>query len=348
MLCDRPETTVMNSCKGLRKRAGALFFASAALWPSLLSLPKSRETRRTSIGGQALIEGLLMLGPEKRAMVNRLPSGELRIREETVVQRPWLKRIPLLRGAVGIVSQLKVGMAALMESAELQDETGMSAGTASLKEGAGTTFAMIFGVLAGIGLFMLLPNLIVSALLAWAGTTREGFAAVLGANLLEALVRVGILLGYLYLTSRIQEIHRVWQYHGAEHKSIACYEAGDELTPASVARYSRFHPRCGTSFLFLIVFVSALLFAFVGWHGLLGNLLLRLSLVPLVAGLSYEVLRFSGNHADDWYGRALARPGLWLQRLTTAEPDENQITVALTALLAVIPADHKRDAWERR
>ncbi|MDI9498049.1 MAG: DUF1385 domain-containing protein [Bacillota bacterium] len=337
--------TVAKDCK---KRAPALFFSSAALWPLLLALSESHRPRRTSIGGQALIEGLLMMGPDKRAMVNRLPSGELRIREEAVTTRPWLKRIPLLRGAVGIIGQLKVGMAALMESAELQDETEESAEPAAHKERAGTGFALLTGILAGIGLFILLPNLIVSGVLAWTGLTREGLAAVLTANLLEALVRIGILLGYLYLTSRIEEIHRVWQYHGAEHKSIACYEAGDELIPENVARCSRFHPRCGTSFLFLIVFVSALLFALVGWHGILGNLLLRLALIPLVAGLSYEVLRFSGSHADDWYGRALARPGLWLQRLTTAEPDEGQIVVALTALLAVIPQDQERDAWEQR
>ncbi|MDI9470375.1 MAG: DUF1385 domain-containing protein [Bacillota bacterium] len=313
----------------------------------LFSLLQAR-TKRTTIGGQALIEGLLMIGPEKRALVNRLPSGEIRIREEAVTPRPRLKRIPLLRGAVGIISQLKVGMAALMESAELQEESENPGDSPQSQGTLGTTLTMVVSVAIGVGIFLLLPNLIVSSVLAWLGTSREGLAAVLGANLAEALVRITILLAYLYLTSRIPEMHRVWQYHGAEHKSIACYEAGQELTAANIARYSRFHPRCGTSFLFLIVFVSALLFALVGWHGVVGNLLLRLALLPLVAGLSYEVLSFSGRHADSWYGRALAAPGLLLQRLTTAEPEEDQITVAMTALIAVIPENHERDDWERR
>lgn len=316
--------------------------------------------KKTAIGGQALIEGLLMIGPSERAMVNRLPDGSLYMETHPVRPRPRLSRIPIVRGATGIFAQLRIGMAAMMKSAELQEEAPPQEDATTAQDEVGKapaarsggqlamTLTLVASLLIGVAFFILLPNLLVGFGLRLIGVSRTGFAMSFASNLIEAFVRIAILLGYMLLVRRLPDIYRVWQYHGAEHKTIACYEAGAPLEVEQVAAFSRFHPRCGTSFLFIIVFVSAILFALTGWHGIVINLLIRLALIPLVAGLAYEILRFSGRHAETWYGRLLAAPGLALQRLTTAEPDGPQIEVAIAAMTAVLPKDGQSDDWDQR
>ena len=207
-----------------------------------------------------------------------------------------------------------------------------------------------FSLALGLAVFFLLPNLLMQGLLSLlpGGSAPGGLAWSLACNFAEALIRIAIFLGYLWLCSRQKDIARVWQFHGAEHKTISCYEAGRPLTVEEVQAQSRFHPRCGTSFLFIIVLVAALLYAVLGWHGLWLNLLIRLLLIPLLAGLSYEVLRYSGRHAQCRRGRILAAPGLWLQRLTTKEPEQEQIRVAIRALEAVLPTEEGADDWDRQ
>lgn len=347
-----------------------------------------RELKQTTIGGQALIEGLLMIGPEKKAMASLLPNGEVLVRELGPGSAQGGFDWPVLRGALRVFRQLRSGVKALMLSAEIQEEAERAAEAQMAADGRGaaqgaegpaaggeahalplagapeaedpgaapregdkgaadwTVFlALLFGIGFGVGLFILLPNLLTSLVVRLSGWPRAGFANTLFYNLFEGALRIAILLFYLWLTAKQKSIGRVWMFHGAEHKTIACYEAGLPLTVENVARFSRFHPRCGTSFLFILVFMSALLFALVGWYGLWLNLLIRLAMIPLLAGLAYEVLRFAGKHAQSTLGRILSAPGLLLQRLTTKEPDAQIIGVAIRAMQAVIPADADADRW---
>ena len=307
----------------------------------------SRE-RKTSIGGQALMEGLLMVGPERTAMAFLLPDKEIRL--EWVKAPCRRSRIPFLRGIINLFSQLKTGMAALMRSAEIQEaaeapETARPAADGRVRDTITKSLLFAFSIFLGLGLFILLPSLVTSAILALGAPPRQSYGLSFAYNLLEALIRMSILVLYMWITSKQKDIFRVWQFHGAEHKTIACYEACQELTVENVRRFSRFHPRCGTSFLIVIVFISALVYSLVGWHDVWINLLFRLLMLPVIAGLAYELLRFSGAHSATWYGRILAAPGLWLQRLTTREPEDEMIRVAICAMEAVIPEEAGRDAW---
>lgn len=350
--------------------------------------------KKTTIGGQALLEGLMMVGPQKTTMAFRRKNGNIHLEDAPVIRKDGLGKIPILRGAVNLFRQLMVGQRALLRSAALIEEDDRLAKTEMPSEKVtesafveermldvpdndtvkppvvmnrqdNTTVqpaevsktpeavkktdwvligSAMFGILAGVAMFVLLPNLIVSLLVKYVfGGAQTG--PRLWYNVLEGLLRLVILLGYMYLTGFVKEINRVWMYHGAEHKTIACYEAGEALTVENVRRYSRFHPRCGTSFLFLMVFVSVLLFSLVGWYGVWLNLLIRLVLVPLLAGISYELLRFSGKYDGFCLGRWISRPGLWVQRLTTKEPDDAILEVAIAAMQAVIPEDQEADAW---
>ncbi|MDD2213765.1 MAG: DUF1385 domain-containing protein [Oscillospiraceae bacterium] len=318
------------------------------------------STKKTNIGGQALIEGLLMLGPDKAARANRFPDGSIRL---TYMQRPKplpVMKIPVIRGVVGLFTQLKLGMKAMNDAADEQEaaESGLAAPdqqTPEAREKSGqessnraAVFSMLLGVLLAVFLFIFVPNAVVSLLYKGAAASwRESFKGSLTVNLTEGLIRIIILLLYMYLTSLIPDIKRVWQYHGAEHKTIACYEAGEPLDPGHIQNFSRFHPRCGTSFLLIAVLIGAIVYAFTGWYVMWLNLLLRLLLIPVIAGLSYELLRFSGRHDREWYGKALAQPGLWLQRLTTREPDPAMLEVAAVALKAVLPAHEGEDDWDQ-
>ncbi|MCI8423986.1 MAG: DUF1385 domain-containing protein [Lawsonibacter sp.] len=309
-------------------------------------------------GGQALIEGIMMRGPKKQAVVVRRPDGELEIQEKElrfIKDRFPVLGWPLIRGVVNFGGSMYSGVTALMYSAEFYPEEEGEAGEepsrleAWLNERLGsekftaliTTLAVLLGVGMSIGLFFLLPTLLGTAI-TWVTDS------MLARNLAESLLKIVIFVGYLALCSRMKEMRRVFSYHGAEHKTIFCYEAGLPLTVENVRRQPRHHPRCGTSFLFVVIFVSILastvVFAIWPVHNPLLRFLAHLAMLPLIVGVSYEFNRWVGRH-DGPVTRVLIAPGLWLQNFTTFEPDDSMIEVGIRALELVLPAEKGADAW---
>lgn len=315
-----------------------------------------KEPFRTNIGGQALIEGIMMRGPDKVAVVVRLPDGTTEFKEDPYVplkERSPLLAVPIVRGAVSFVLSLVMGTNALMWAAEkaIAEEPGAVSKEGSKKndkmEKAAFGFAVVLGLLLAIALFTVLPTYLGQFFARWTGSG-------LYRNLLETLLRLVLLVLYMLAVSRGKDIQRVFGYHGAEHKSIACYEAGEELTVENVRRFSRFHPRCGTSFLLMVVIVSLLTFMLVSvlTTGVLNTenplirIGLRLALLPFVVGITYEINRFAGAH-DNVFTRVLRAPGQWLQRITTCEPDDSMIEIGIDALKRVIPATQEDAEWGR-
>jgi uncharacterized protein YqhQ len=277
------------------------------------------------IGGQAVIEGVMMRRGDSISIAVRKPDDGIFIRRQKIrlASERWpVLKLPVLRGMVAFVEALVLGVKALSisASAAMEDEEE------DLPEWQlGLTMAL--GLILGIGLFFFLPT-VLAKLLAGGWT---GLPLLL--NLFEGGLRISIFVAYIYIISRLKDVQRVFQYHGAEHKVIFCHEAGHDLTVNNARDFSPLHPRCGTSFLLLVMAVSILLFSFFGWPVLWQRLLLRLSLLPLVAGLSYEVIRLAARYRFFCW---LTSPGLWLQRLTTREPDDAQLEVAISALESVL------------
>lgn len=318
---------------------------------------ENKEQHITSIGGQAVMEGVMMRGPYKTVVAVRKPDGEIekKIEDNGVKTRPKICRLPIIRGCVNFFDSLVIGMKALMYSAEFVDLEGDDDEPESkfdqwLERKFGDKikdiviyFSIAISLVLSIGLFMVLPTFLTRLVEAIPGikgiTSTHTFTSVF-----EGVLRMAIFLGYMALVSQMKDIKRVFEYHGAEHKSIACYEAGDELTVENVKKYTRFHPRCGTSFLLFVMIISIILFAFLPKTGVIVRVLLRLALLPVVAGLSYEVIKWAGRSKNPIVG-ALSKPGLWLQRLTTREPDASQIEVAIESLKPCIPENKDEDRW---
>ena len=315
------------------------------------------ETRfKTSCGGQALMEGIMMQGPDKRAIVVRKPDGTLDLTTSEVKKRTGWKAWPLIRGVFIFCGSMVNGVKALLHSAEVSGDesfneeelTGLDKWISEhfSDEKANSiiiTLAAVLGVLFSVCLFILLPTAITGLIgLVWK-TMPLWFRAVL-----EGIVKVAIFLVYLALCSKMKEIRRVFQYHGAEHKTIYCYENGLELTVENVRKQGRHHPRCGTSFLFVVIivsiFLSIVIFTPLGIKNTLLRMLLHLVLLPLICGVTYEFNRYVGAH-DGAVCRALRAPGMWLQNFTTFEPDDSMIEVAITALKEVLPEEEGADKW---
>jgi uncharacterized protein YqhQ len=303
---------------------------------------------RTSIGGQAIIEGIMMLGPEKAAIVVNTPQGrqakELRVKR-TKDRFPVLG-LPFIRGMFSFFDTLRVGVRALFFSADFfpeDEEKGRFELWLEKKlskekaEKIGMGIALVLGILLPIGLFILLPAFIAGLVSA---KTGSGFVR----SLLEGIIRIVIFLTYIILVSRVKEMKRVFSYHGAEHKAVHCYESGEELTVENVRKFPRQHPRCGTSFLFVVMIVSILVFSFVTWPDPFVRMLLRLVFLPVVVGISYEINKFAGRY-DNALTRFLRAPGIWLQNFTTSEPDDLMMEVAVDALRRVIPEEKDLDRW---
>ena len=309
---------------------------------------QGRSTKfKTMCGGQALIEGIMMRGPKKQAVVVRKPDGQL----ETQV-----KDLPFIRGIVNFADSMYNGVTALMYSAEFFPEDGESGAEEEdskleqwLEKHLGsekatsviTTLAVLLGAGMSIGLFFLLPTLL--------GTFITLFTdSMLARNLAESLLKIIIFVGYLALCSRMKEMKRVFSYHGAEHKTIFCYEAGLPLTVENVRIQPRHHPRCGTSFLFMVIAISILVSTavFAVWpvHNVILRFLAHLAMLPVIVGISYEFNRWAGRH-DGPITRVLTAPGLWLQNFTTFEPDDSMIEVGIHALELVLPEEKGADAW---
>lgn len=293
---------------------------------------------RRDVGGQAVIEGVMMRGSKNLATAVRTPKGNIEIDfkdNRPVTKKYPILNIPFLRGFFVLVESMKVGMESLNYSASfleedneepskfekwLDDKLGEKANSVLM------AITMFISFLFAIGLFVALPTGIASVF------KGAGISNVM-LNLVEALIRIVILLLYMFSISKLNDIYRVFQYHGAEHKTIFCYEAMEELTVENVRKQSRLHPRCGTNFLFLVMFVSIIVFSFTGWGGIIERLALRIILIPVVTGISYEIIKWLGKN-DSVLAQIIAYPGLKLQLLTTKEPDDSQIEVAIASLKA--------------
>jgi uncharacterized protein YqhQ len=313
-----------------------------------------QEKFKTLIGGQALIEGILMRGPDKQSVVVRNPAGELVEKVEplklTKDIHPWLGW-PLIRGVVNFFDSMVSGVKALMYSAEFfpEEEEEPSKfekwfekkfGSEKLEK-AVVSFSVFLGVLFSVALFILLPTLL-------SGLFDKLVSSAVVRSLIEGFIRIAIFMGYMILISQLKDMKRVFSYHGAEHKTIRCYEAKLPLTVDNVRVQTRLHPRCGTSFLFVVIIISILLFALVSavipTANMLVKLLVRLALLPIVVSISYECNRFVGRH-DDGITRALTAPGMWFQHFTTNEPDDGMMETAIRALELVIPEKEGADQW---
>ncbi|MCL2547690.1 MAG: DUF1385 domain-containing protein [Symbiobacteriaceae bacterium] len=288
-------------------------------------------------GGQAVIEGVMMKSPAgKMAIACRLPSGEIVVEEmqgRSPASLPGVVRLPVFRGIYNFIEALTSGVAMINLSAKLSMQGEEEEETLS---NAQMLLAVALAMLLSVGLFIILPTVLFRFLPLEVITGESTIAR----NLLESAIRLLLFTGYILLISQMKDIRRVFEYHGAEHKTIYCYEAGRELTPENAAGFKSLHPRCGTSFLLIVMVVSSLFFSLFGWPNLWVRILYRLGLLPLVAGVSYEILRLLGRfQGHNSLVDLLIWPGLQMQRLTTREPDTSQLEVAIVALQRVLEGD---------
>ncbi|NLZ45851.1 MAG: DUF1385 domain-containing protein [Clostridiales bacterium] len=308
---------------------------------------------KSKIGGQALIEGVMMKGIDTSAMAVRLPNGEIDIETWAAnngKKAPWYKKTPFVRGIFNFVSSLIEGYKCLSKSADkamIDDDEEQTKFELWLDEKFGekivpvvSGIAMILGVALAAFLFMYLPALIC-----------KGLGLVIPINrvvktILEGVIRITIFVVYIAVTALSKDIKRTYEYHGAEHKTIACYEAELELNVENVKKQTRFHPRCGTSFIFLVLIISILVSTIlpVPWDNVLLRMVCKLPLIPVIVGIAYEIIRIAGKY-DNIATRVISFPGLQLQRLTTREPDDKEIEVAIASLLPCIPKDTEDDKW---
>lgn len=315
---------------------------------------RTSEAYKTTIGGQALIEGIMMRGVGLASMACRLPDGSIDVETWPIrggKDAPWYRKVPFLRGIFNFAVSLTDGYRCISKSAEktaapeeenenpskfelwLEKVFGDKLGTAV------TIVGSVLGILLAVGLFVYLPALLVKLLdnLVALGNWR---------TLVEGIFKIVLFVTYIGLTGLMKDLRRMYEYHGAEHKTIACYEAGEELTVDNVRKQTRFHPRCGTSFILIVFVVSILVLSVfqVSWDNVALRMLVKLALLPLVVGISYEIIRLAGRH-DNIVTRIISAPGLCLQRLTTREPDDSEMEVGIAALKAVLPANPGEDRW---
>lgn len=311
-----------------------------------------KQSKYTSIGGQALIEGIMMKSPEKCALAVRLPDGNIDIthmENKPLNQKNAFFKLPLVRGVVGFIDSLVNGYKAMMLSAdksgfadEVDQETGETKKLSGKAWAAIMSIASVLAVVFCIALFMYLPRLAVAGLEWLFGGT---FPSVVR-SVIEQLIKLAVFLLYIVLVSFMKDIRRVFEYHGAEHKTIFCYEAKLPLTVENVRKQKRFHPRCGTSFMILMILISVVFSTVVQiiFKGIYENALvwtlIKLLMIPLVCGAGYEVLKLCGKY-DNLLTRIISAPGVWVQHITTKEPDDSMIEIAIAAMNEVIPQDEK-------
>lgn len=313
---------------------------------------KKTQTKYGSVGGQALMEGIMMNGPEGKAMALRLPDGSISVEKKTftsIKDKNKFFGIPMVRGIVNFVEALIFGYKCLMESAEktgmdVEEEENMSKLDRWISDHFGEkmmkvigAISMVLGFALAFALFVWMPSFLFDAI-----NKLTGERITMLRTIFEGLLRIIIFVIYMFAVSKMKEIKRVYMYHGAEHKSIFCYESGEEMTVENVRKQSRFHPRCGTSFIFVMIILSILVSSVVAlafpsltqirpvW------ICVKLLIMPIVIGLGYEFIRYAGKH-DNLFVKILSAPGLWMQRITTAEPDDSMIEVGIAAINAVIP-----------
>ena len=300
---------------------------------------------KTSVGGQALLEGIMMKGPEKSAMAVRKPNGEIDLSVWDTKKLTGIRKIPFIRGTFNFIDTLIQGYDCLMKSAEIsgQEEEPDKIELWLNKvfgKAAGAVFGTVVTFLAAalaIGLFFGIPALICGFI----GNYVENKILL---SAIEGVIKIAMFLAYIIGVSKMSDIHRTFMYHGAEHKTIFCYEKGLELTVENVREQQRFHPRCGTSFLLIVLVVSVLVSSVITWENVFIRVLLKVLMLPVTVGISYEIIKFAGRH-DNWFTKNISAPGLWFQNFTTQEPDDSMIEIAIAAVTPVLPENPEDAAF---
>lgn len=289
-------------------------------------------------GGQAVIEGVMMRSPRYFAVACRRPNGDIVVKLEDLANS-WLARLkwlnrPFLRGTLALLDAMALGIRALRFSADVQIEEQTQTVQQKRINDLAVGSTMVLGIAIGVGLFVALPTAL-TQLLPWKNPVLL--------NMLDGIIRIALFLGYVMAVGNLKEIRRVFQYHGAEHKAINTFEAGLPLTMENARQQSRIHPRCGTSFVMVVLILAIFVFSLTGRPPIWLRIPLHIALLPVVAGIAYEVIKFAGRHKESRFTRWLLAPGLWSQRITTREPEEAQIEVALCALQAVVEQERRVD-----
>jgi len=314
-----------------------------------MSKENINEVIKTSIGGQALIEGIMMKGPNGLATAVRKPDGEITIRKSDI--KPIFKnkffKLPIIRGTFVLIDSLVSGVKELMYSAEFYGEDFEEDAIDKFlkrvfKDKADTAIvyvSVILALLFSVGIFILGPSLLTNF---FKNIVKNTFLL----NLIEGIIRVGLFVLYVVLISKLDDIKRVFMYHGAEHKTIHCYEHMEELTVENVRKYSTLHPRCGTSFMINVMLISIIIFSFFGWPNPVMRIVIRLATLPLIAGISYELNKYVGGcNSENIFTKIITYPGFQIQKITTSEPDNSMIEVAIAAMKEVVPHNGEDDKW---
>ncbi len=295
----------------------------------------------TSIGGQAIMEGIMMRGPKRTAIAIRLPNGQIHMKTQPTPKASKWAKMPLIRGVVNFVASLVQGTGVLMYSADIleehyPDQYEKDKFDIWIEEKVGKekawkilmVLSVVLALVMSVGIFMMLPTMVT-------GILTKVTENILLLNLAEGLARILIFIIYIWAIAKMPDIARVFQYHGAEHKTIHCFENGLELTPENAQSFYTLHPRCGTSFMVFVMVIAVLVHAFMGWPSMWLRVASRILVLPLIAGLSYELLKWAGR-SDNIIVKILSLPGLYLQKLTTNEPDFEQLEIAIAATKAVL------------
>ena len=312
-------------------------------------MSKEKVKRITSIGGQALIEGILMRGPKKISLAVRKPDGSIYneyIDASSIKDKSRIFKLPIFRGISGFIDSMIIGQKALKISAEVSAEEGEEEELSKTEKWINDKFgdkimsiimgiASVLGVALAILLFLVFPT--------WIFNLISGYFDILHSEVIyrsvfEGILRITIFLLYVILCSQLKDMRRVFQYHGAEHKTIFCYECDEELTVDNVKKHTRFHPRCGTSFMFLMILIGIIIGFFIPFSNPFLRSFIKILCIPAIVGIGYEVIKVCGKY-DNVITKIISAPGLWIQRITTKEPDDDMIEIAITAMKAVIPED---------
>lgn len=306
--------------------------------------------KKTSIGGQALIEGVMMKGPDEIAMAVRKSDGEIVVKTEPVgkIEKSKLVKIPIIRGVIALINSMVIGIKALTYSAEFFQESSKEEEESKFEKWLKNKFgdkaeditmymSVAMSLALAILIFMFIPTIVINFF-------KNKISNQIILSGLEGILKITMFIAYIVIISRMKEIQRVFQYHGAEHKVIHCYESGKDVTVENARIFSTLHPRCGTSFLLIVMITSILIFSFLGWKNVILRIIMKIILLPIVAGISYEIIRWAGR-SDSKMVSIISYPGLMLQKLTTSEPDDKQLEVAIEAFKKVLPEDEDADLW---
>lgn len=296
--------------------------------------------KKTTVGGQAVIEGVMMRGAKGLATAVRLPNGSIEVKKESsesLTKKNNFFGFPIIRGFISLIESLIIGIKSLEYSAsffeddEEESESKFDKWFEKVFKEKGNSVLMGISLVLSLAFSTLLFFILPTALTSLVKKAITSNVVVL--NIIEGIIRVIIFIGYIFIVGKLEDIKRVYQYHGAEHKTIFCYESGIDLTPENAKKFGRLHPRCGTNFLFLVMVISIIIFSFTGWQSIGQRVISRVLLLPVVSGVTYEVIKWLGK-SDSKISKIIAWPGLLLQKITTQEPDESMLEVAITSLKA--------------